>query len=109
MASITLSLPDDLASQIRTQASRLPRILKLGLRELNADAQPAFDGAADIFELLALLPNAEEILALRPAPRLDAITLPLRLIEKREECSPGFTDFVVLDSDRIPSATPESV
>jgi hypothetical protein len=72
MASITLSLPDDLASQIRAQQEQLPRILELGLRELNAGGQSSFDGAADVLELLATLPTPEEILNLRPSTRLSA-------------------------------------
>ncbi len=72
MASITLSIPDDLASQIRARQQQLPQILELGLRELNADAQSGFDGAADVLELLAALPAPEEILKLRPSPRLAA-------------------------------------
>jgi hypothetical protein len=47
MASITLSLPDDLASQIGAQRQQLPRIPEPGLRELNAGDQFVFDGAAD--------------------------------------------------------------
>ena len=72
MASITVSLPDDLASQIRAQQEQLPRILELGLRELNAGGQSGFDGAADVLELLAALPSPEEILNLRPSARLSA-------------------------------------
>ena len=72
MASITLSIPDDLASQIRAQRQQLPRILELGLRELNAGDQPGFDGAADVLELLAALPSPDEILNLRPSARLAA-------------------------------------
>jgi hypothetical protein len=72
MASITLSLPDDLASQVRVQRQQLPRILELGLREFNAGGQSGFDGAADVLELLAALPSPEEILALRPSTRLSA-------------------------------------
>src|SRR5258708_13699839 len=72
MASITLSLPDDLASQIRAQQQQIPRILELDLRELNAGGQSGFDGAADVLELLAKLPKPEEILTLRPSPRLSA-------------------------------------
>src|SRR5580693_7121635 len=72
MASITLSLPDDLASQIRARQQQLPKILELGLRELNAGGQSGFDGAADVLELLAALPTPEEILNLRPSPRLSA-------------------------------------
>jgi len=72
MASITLSVPDDLASQIRAREQQLPRILELGLRELNAGGQSGFNGAADVLELLAVLPAPEEILNLRPSPRLAA-------------------------------------
>jgi hypothetical protein len=72
MAPITLSLPDDLASQIRAREQQLPRILELGLRELNAGGQSGFDGAADVLELLAALPSPEEILNLRPSARLSA-------------------------------------
>jgi hypothetical protein len=72
MASITLSLPDDLASQIRAQQQQLPRILELGLRELNASGQSGFDGAAEVLELLATLPTPEAILTLRPSTRLSA-------------------------------------
>ena len=80
MASISLSLPDDLASQIRAQPQQLPRILELGLRELNASGQSRFDGAAEVLELLATLPAPEEILDLRPSTRLSARVA--ELIEK---------------------------
>ena len=72
MASVTLSLPDDMASQIQARQEQLPRILELGLRELNAAGQSGFDGAADVLELLAALPPPEAILSLRPSARLAA-------------------------------------
>jgi hypothetical protein len=72
MAAITLSVPDALASRIEAQRQQLPRILELGLRELDAHAQSDFEGAADILELLAALPSPEEVLNLRPSPRLAA-------------------------------------
>jgi len=72
MASITLSVPDELASQIGAQREQLPRILELGLRELHAGEQAGFDGAADVLELLAGLPGPEEVLGLRPSARLAA-------------------------------------
>jgi hypothetical protein len=80
MASITVSLPDDLASRIRAQQEQLPRILELGLRELDAAGQSGFDGAADVLELLAALPTPEEILTLRPSVRLSARVV--ELVEK---------------------------
>jgi hypothetical protein len=72
MASITLQRAGDLASQIRAQQQQLPRILELGLRELNAGGQSGFDGASDVLELLAALPTPEQILNVRPSPRLSA-------------------------------------
>ena len=57
-----------------------PQILELGLRELNAAGQSGSDGAADVLELLAALPTPEEILNLRPSPRLAARVA--ELIEK---------------------------
>jgi hypothetical protein len=92
MASITLSLPDDLASQVRAQQQQLPRILELGLRELNADRQSGFDGAADVLELLAALPTPEEVLKLRPSPRLSA-----RVAELVEKSRAG--DMTPLDEE----------
>lgn len=72
MASITLSLPDDLASQIQARQQQLPKILEFGLRELNAGGQSGFDGAAEVLELLAALPAPKVILSRRPSPRLAA-------------------------------------
>jgi hypothetical protein len=80
MASITVSLPDDLAAQIRAHEQDLPRILELGLREINASGESGFDGAADILELLAALPTPEVVLNLRPSARLGARVA--ELIEK---------------------------
>jgi hypothetical protein len=83
MASITVSVPDELASQVRAQEQQLPKILELGLRELNAAGQSGFDGAADVLELLAELPAPEEILSLRPSARLAARVS--ELIEKSRD------------------------
>ncbi|MGA3240254.1 MAG: hypothetical protein ABSG03_28590 [Bryobacteraceae bacterium] len=80
MASITVSLPDELASQIQAQQQQLPTILELGLRALNASGQSGFDGAGEVLELLATLPAPEEILNLRPSTRLSARVA--ELIEK---------------------------
>src|SRR5258707_522488 len=71
MAAITLKLPDDLAERLRNYEERLPEILELGLRELSADSQQGFEGAAEVLEFLAGLPSPEEILTLRPSERFD--------------------------------------
>ncbi len=72
MSPITLEISDELAQRLRPVADRLPRILELGLRELNAIAQPGFQGAAEVLEFLAGLPGPEEILQLRPSDGLQA-------------------------------------
>jgi len=72
MSAITLKVPDDLAERLRCREARLTEILELGLRELNAESQSRFDGAAQVLEMLAGLPSPEEILSLRPSDRLQA-------------------------------------
>ena len=71
MSAITLKVPDELAARLRSQEGRLPEILELGLRELNAEAQRGFEGAAQVLEFLACLPTPEEILKLQPSQRLE--------------------------------------
>jgi hypothetical protein len=70
METVTLTIPDELARRLEPLADRLPHILELGLRELNAAGQPGFQGAADVLEFLAGLPDPEAILALRPSRAL---------------------------------------
>ena len=72
MSPITLEVPDELAQRLRPFKERLPRILELGLRELNATAQKGFVGAAEVLEFLAGLPAPQEILALRPSEELQS-------------------------------------
>lgn len=67
---ITLNVSEDLAVRLRPLHAKLPQILELGLRELRAAKQGGFNGAAEVVETLAGLPNAEEVLALRPSKSL---------------------------------------
>jgi hypothetical protein len=69
---LTLQIPDDLAADLRQHQARLPRILRLGLRELDAEDAAGFSGLADVLELLASLPTPEEVVALRPSQALQA-------------------------------------
>lgn len=80
MSAITLTVPDELAERLRNREDRLPQILELGLRELDAEALGRFEGAAEVLEFLAGLPTPEEILSFRP-PELLARRV-TRLIEK---------------------------
>lgn len=70
MSAITLQVPDELAERLRNHEDRLPEILELGLRQLHAEAQQGFEGAAEVLEFLAGLPSPEDILQLRPSERL---------------------------------------
>ena len=68
MSTITVELPDELASRLEAYAGQLPQILELGLREINAGGLREFSGAAKILEFLANLPLPGDILELRPSP-----------------------------------------
>ena len=72
MSAITLELPDDLAERLRSLTDRLPRILELGLRQLDASSPEEFAGASNVLEFLAGLPSPEETLALHPTPALES-------------------------------------
>ena len=69
---LTLHVPDDLAADLRQRLARLPRILRLGLRELDAEDAAGFSGLADVLQLLASLPTPEQVIALRPSQALQA-------------------------------------
>lgn len=61
-------------NQISSLHDRLPKILELGLRELNAESQMGFSGAAEVLEFLASLPSPEQMIALRPSEALQTQT-----------------------------------
>ncbi len=67
---ITIQVPDRLAGRLRRRSAELPRILELGLREVEASGQLQFEGAANVLEFLAGLPEPAAVLALRPSPAL---------------------------------------
>lgn len=69
---VTLDIPDELATRLSLLEDKLPQILELGLRELNAISQTGFAGTAEVLEFLAQLPTPEEIMALRPSLALQA-------------------------------------
>jgi hypothetical protein len=72
---ITLDLPQDLGMRLYPFKQQLPRLLELGLKELclvrlKKPTDANFQSLNDILEFLAKLPNANEILALRPSEAL---------------------------------------
>jgi len=69
---VTLMIPDELASRLRTLEGELPRILELGLREWSARQGSGFNGLSGVLETLAALPTSEEVLALRPSASAQA-------------------------------------
>jgi hypothetical protein len=69
MPSITLDLPDELATRLSDEGDRLAEILELGLRAWTAGTEGEFEGAAEVLEFLARLPAPAEILNLRPSDR----------------------------------------
>lgn len=69
---VTLDLPDDVVTQLQPFEDKLPQVLALGLRELNAITQEGFSGVAEVLEFLASLPTPEAIIALRPSETLQS-------------------------------------
>jgi hypothetical protein len=69
---VIFDLPDEVVVRIQPFEDKLPQILELGLRELNAISQAGFSGMAEVVEFLASLPTNEAITALRPSESLQA-------------------------------------
>ncbi|HEY3966196.1 MAG TPA: hypothetical protein VGM05_16675 [Planctomycetaceae bacterium] len=68
--TVTLTIADDLASQLKPYEAELTEILKLGIREWRARSEAGYSGIRDVMERLAALPAPQEVLALRPATPL---------------------------------------
>ncbi|WP_236146302.1 hypothetical protein [Leptolyngbya iicbica] len=79
---IRVDIPDDLALRLHSLQDKLPEILELGLREWTAQGQSGFSGLAEVLEVLASLPSAEEILALQPSAALQQQVT--QLLEKNQ-------------------------
>jgi hypothetical protein len=70
---VTLTVPDDLASEFQLQsiaAEQLAQIFERALRRRNGVQGAEFEGLTDVLEVLAELPSPEEVLALRPSEEL---------------------------------------
>ena len=70
VSPLIIEVSDDLAGRLRRPPAEIAHILELGLREVDAQRQLQFDGAADVLEFLARLPAPEAVLALRPSAGL---------------------------------------
>jgi hypothetical protein len=102
--SITLTIGDDLANQLKPYESQLREILELGVREWQARQENGYPGLRGVLEQLAALPTPEEVLVLRPAPavqeRLDTLlernrTVGLSAEEQREWDQYEFVEHLV--------------
>ncbi|WP_319422916.1 hypothetical protein [Pleurocapsa sp. FMAR1] len=80
---ITLDLSEELVSRLNFIEDKLPQVIELGLRELNASSRDGFNGIAEVLEFLATLPTPEEIIALRPSKALQ--TQITSLLEKHRD------------------------
>lgn len=69
---VSVTLPDELAGELRRHQDNLPEILSLGLREWHARIDQGFGGLRTVLETLASLPTPQDVLALRPAPGVQA-------------------------------------
>jgi hypothetical protein len=67
---VTFDLPDEVVAQLHPLEDKLPQILELGLRELNAITLVGFSGLAEVLEFLSSFPSPEAVIALRPAEAL---------------------------------------
>ena len=81
---VTLDLPDDLADDLQSFGEDSASIIAAGLREVQSVGAGQFSGLNEVLHKLAELPSAEEVIALRPAPALDARIRDL-LWKSREE------------------------
>ena len=67
-----IEVPDDLAARLKAVETQMGKILELGLERWEADDAAGFGGLAEVMNVLAQLPEPEQILVLRPSPALQA-------------------------------------
>jgi hypothetical protein len=100
---ITLTIPEELANQLH-ETKDFIRVLELGLREFNAKTALGFSSTTEVIETLASLPTPQQILELRPSPKLQErievlleknCTGDLSEQEQQEWASYEFTEHIV--------------
>jgi len=69
---LTIQVPDELGQELLQVRDRLPEVLARGLQELRPQRLDGYGDEQRVIEVLARQPTPEEILALRPAPALQA-------------------------------------
>ena len=94
--NLAIELPDEVAQDLPQTEHELADILALGLREWKRRGTGEFGGLVAVLEKLAEQPPPEQIIALRPAPELQA-----RVNDLLEKNYPGKirTDLGTRDSE----------
>ncbi len=87
MIELTIKVPDQLGKQLQRMHDRLPEILELGLRELQAEQSDRFKDLNAIMDLIASQPAPEQIMAIHPSPELQERVSELLYNSKQGEIS----------------------
>jgi hypothetical protein len=69
---ITIEIPERLERRLTRYYDRLPEVLERGLDDIEVDPTGQLDNIEEIVELLASQPTPEQILAIKPSPKLQA-------------------------------------
>lgn len=69
---ITLDLPEELAARLQPHKAQLPYILDLGLSAVESSSRSFYDELDEVLERLTDSPRPEEVLSLRPSPKLQS-------------------------------------
>ena len=83
-----IEIPEELANQLKPMSDRIPQILELGLRKFNEIGRTDFEGAGDVLEFLATLPDPEDIIKLCPSEKLQKRISQLLEKNRNEGLSP---------------------
>lgn len=67
---ITIEVPDPLGHKLQQFNDRLPELLERGLQELQNEQLETVQDEQDIVAVLVSQPTPEQILAIRPSPKL---------------------------------------
>jgi hypothetical protein len=84
---IILDVPDSIGEKLQQLGDRLPEVLAQVLQDLPTATVVSYPGDQAIIERLASQPSPEEILALRPAPALQARMSELLALSKSNTLS----------------------
>lgn len=84
---ITIPVHPDLAQRLRPFRERLPELLERGLRDVILTEDTGFDSENEVMEILTSNPTPEQVMALRPSPKLQSQVSALLMRSKQGELS----------------------